>query len=48
VLLSVIAVAVVLAAWSLVAVLGSVLMHGIGAPAAARAFSRAQANRMAT
>jgi sodium/hydrogen antiporter len=31
-----------------VTVLGSVLMHGIGAPAAARAFSRAQANRMAT
>jgi hypothetical protein len=30
-----------------VTVLGSVLIHGIGAPAAARAFHRAQANRMA-
>ncbi|MET0474956.1 MAG: cation:proton antiporter [Mycobacterium sp.] len=30
-----------------VTVLGSVLIHGIGAPAAARAFQRAQANRMA-
>jgi NhaP-type Na+/H+ or K+/H+ antiporter len=30
-----------------VTVLGSVLLHGIGAPTAARAFNRAQANRMA-
>jgi NhaP-type Na+/H+ or K+/H+ antiporter len=30
-----------------VTVLGSVLLHGIGAPTAARAFTRAQANRMA-
>ncbi|MET0455545.1 MAG: cation:proton antiporter [Mycobacterium sp.] len=30
-----------------VTVLGSVLIHGVGAPAAARAFSRARANRMA-
>lgn len=30
-----------------VTVLGSVLLHGIGAPTAARAFSRALANRMA-
>ena len=29
-----------------VTVLGSVLLHGIGAPTAARAFNRAQANRM--
>ena len=30
-----------------VTVLGSVLLHGVGAPSAARAFTRSQANRMA-